>query len=388
MTTQAMTLNHSDKASRWMLWSIVAFLVSFIAWAYVAELDEVAVGEGKVTPSQKGQVVQSLEGGILSELLVREGDVVERDQVLASLDQSAMRSMVGENASKVHALSARATRVRAEMEDRDSLVFPDDVKGDENLVRREQELFDANRAAFQQNRDNLQTELALAEKELSIVLPLVKQGATNDIEIIKLRQKVAELTTKLAAMKSEYYVNLKKEYSEVMSELEPLVKIGEGRADQLRRTVIKSPARGIVKDVHVSTIGGVVPPGGELLEIIPLDDKLLIEARLSPCDIAFIHPEQEATVKITAYDSSIYGTLHAKVDRISPDAFEDQRQPGVFYYRAYVVTDNAYLETHDGIRHPIIPGMVATTEIRTGRKTVLEYLLKPINKAGEALRER
>jgi adhesin transport system membrane fusion protein len=156
----------------------------------------------------------------------------------------------------------------------------------------------------------------------------------------------------------------------------------------LRRTVIRSPARGIVKDIRVSTVGGVVQPGGVLMEIVPLDDQLLIEARLSPRDIAFIHPGQEATVKITAFEPSIYGSLPAKVERISPDTIEDQVDRRVYYYRVYVLTQHAYLETRDGKRHPILPGMVATAEIRTGRRTVFEYLVKPLNRAAEALRER
>src|SRR5690606_20986613 len=171
---------------------------------------------------------------------------------------------------------------------------------------------------------------------------------------------------KIAATRSEYYVALKADYSKTMAELEPLLKISEGRADQLRRTTIVSPTRGIVKDIRVSTIGGVVSPGGILMEIVPLEDQLLIEAKISPRDIAFIHPQQDATVKITAYDSSIYGTLSAKVDRISPDTIEDQVDKRIYYYRIYVLTDRAYLETENGKQYAIMPGMVATVEIRTG----------------------
>jgi membrane fusion protein, adhesin transport system len=183
-------------------------------------------------------------------------------------------------------------------------------------------------------------------------------------------------------------VAAKEELSKVMTELEPLRKTWDGRVDKLKRTTMTAPMRGIVKDIATGTIGGVVQPGGVLLEIIPLEDRLLIEAQLSPRDVAFIRPGQEAVVKLTAYDPAIYGTLPAELERVSPDTIEDKSHRGQFSYRIYVRTKNAYLETRDGKRHPIIPGMIATTEIRTGRKTVMDYLIKPFNKAAEAMRER
>ncbi|MEI3854961.1 MULTISPECIES: HlyD family efflux transporter periplasmic adaptor subunit [unclassified Ensifer] len=373
--------------SRSLLWLIAAAIAIFIGWAGFAELDEVAIGEGKVTPASKGQIIQSLEGGILAELLVREGDIVETGQRLATLDPVQARSSMEETLVQIAALRARAARLEAEMSDRGEVAFPVELtEGD--VVDRERQLFVANRRAFTENVANLKTQLRLAEEELTITTPLLRSGATNEVEVLRLRQRAAEYSAKLSATQSEYYVALKADFAKTMAELEPLLKVREGRADQLRRTTITSPARGIVKDIRVSTIGGVVGSGGVLMEIVPLGDQLLIEARLSPRDIAFIHPGQEATVKITAYESSIYGTLPAKVERVSPDTIEDQVDKRIYYYRVYVLTDHAYLETKDGKRHPIMPGMVATTEIRTGRKTVLAYILKPLNRAGEALRER
>jgi adhesin transport system membrane fusion protein len=321
-------------------------------------------------------------------MFVRDGDIVEQGQELAVLDQSVVKSTVEEVASKINVLQARAARLRAEMEDKEDVAFPADTELDRTIKDRELELFHANRDAFHQNRNSLREQLELAQKELTIVTPLLKRGAANEIEVLKLQQKVAELDAKLKSLVSEYYVQLKKDYSDTMGELEPLLKVREGRADQLRRTVITSPTRGIVKEVAVSTIGGVVGPGGIVMQIIPLDDQLLIEAQLSPRDIAFIHPDQKATIKITAYDYAIYGTLQGRVERISPDTIEDEVERNKVYYRVYVVTDHSYLETKDGKRHPIIPGMVATAEIQTGSKTVLDYLLKPLERAKEALRER
>ncbi|WP_247309582.1 HlyD family efflux transporter periplasmic adaptor subunit [Ralstonia pseudosolanacearum] len=374
--------------ARAILWLICAAIAVFLVWAAFAGLDEVAIGEGKVTPASKGQVIQSLEGGIVSDLAVREGDVVEAGQKLATLDPVLARSSMEEALERISALQARAARLRAEMDELPEVIFPPELAREKAVTDRERQLFAANRRAFRENVANLREQLRLAEDELKIAMPLLRTGATNEVEILRLKQRAAEFATKLAATQSEYYVALKADYATTMADLGPLLKVREGRADQLRRTVITSPARGIVKDIRVSTIGGVVGAGGVLMEIVPLDDQLLIEARLSPRDIAFIHPGQEATVKITAFESSIYGSLPAKVERISPDTIEDQVDRRVYYYRVYALTQHAYLETKDGKRHPILPGMVATTEIRTGRRTVLDYLIKPLNRAAEALRER
>ncbi|MEG1767818.1 MAG: HlyD family efflux transporter periplasmic adaptor subunit [Comamonas sp.] len=373
---------------RALLWAIVAAIALFVLWAYLAPLDEVAVGEGRVTPASREQIVQSLEGGILAELDVRAGTDVEAGQKLATLDPVQARSSMEETLERIAALQARAARLHAQMNGLAKVVFPVELAGKPDISARERELFVADQRAFRENLANQRVQLQLAEEELRLALPLLKSGATNEVEILRLRQRVAEFSTRLAAMQSEYYVALKADYAKTMADLDPLLKVREGRADQLRRTVLHAPARGIVKDVRVSTIGGVVPPGGVLMEIVPLDDQLLIEARISPRDIAFIHPGQEATVKISAFDSSIYGALPATVAQISPDTIEDQVDRRIFYYRVQVLTRHAHLETRDGKRHPILPGMVATAEIRTGSRTVFEYLVKPLNRAAEALRER
>jgi membrane fusion protein, adhesin transport system len=370
------------------LWVTMLAVLSFTVWASVFEIDEVAVGQGKVTPSSKGQLVQSLEGGILSELMVREGDIVESGQTIATLDPALARSTVEEADARIKALTATATRLGAETSGATSITFPADVLAFTEIVRRERSLFDTRRSALAEKSAALEKQLALVTRELQITEPLQKSGAASEVEVLRLRQKSLELSAKIDQLQSDYAVSAREELSKVMTELEPLRKTWDGRVDKLKRTTMTAPVRGIVKDISTGTIGGVVPPGGVLMEIIPLEDRLLIEANLSPRDVAFIRPGQEAIVKLTAYDPAIYGTLPAELERVSPDTIEDKSHRGQFAYRIYVRTRNAYLETRDGKRHPIIPGMIATTEIRTGKKTVMDYLLKPLNKAGEALRER
>jgi len=380
--------NWRGSRARRIMWLIIGVVVVLFVWARFATLDEVAVGEGKVTPSSKSLKIQSPDGGILSELFVREDSIVAVDQKLATLDPVQARSSVGEARARIANLRAKGARIEAEMDNRPSITFPTDIQIDPDVIARENATFRTNRAAYQAAVTNLQTELGLAEQELKTVQPYLASGAANEIEVLRLRQKVADLNTRLSATKNQYYVALKDEYGKVAGELDPLVQVEAGRADKLNHTVIQSPAHGIVKDIANTTIGGVIAPGGLLMEIVPLEDQLLIEARIAPRDIAFIHDGQKANIKITAYDSGIYGTLPGTVERISPDTITDDVDRRIQYFRVYIRTERAYLETADGKQHPIMPGMVATAEIRTGQKTVYDYLIKPLNKAGEALRER
>jgi len=382
------TIYGVTQKARIILWLVIAIIAVFIIWAMFASLDEVAVGEGKVIPSQKGQLIQNLEGGILAVLAVKEGQTVDKGQVLAELDPKRARSNLEETSARIIGLKARAARLDAEISDATDIVFPTEIANVKDVTKREKNLFLTNRRAFEENVDNLNRQLKIAEDQVRIAKSLLGSGAASEFEILHLQQTMIELSSRVAATRSQYYVALRDDYAKTMNELEPLEKSQEGLSDQLNRTVIVAPTRGIVKDIRVTTIGGVVSPGGILMEIVPIEDQLLIEARLNPRDIAFIHPNQSANVKITAYDSGVYGSLPAVVEYISPDTIEDDVDKRVYYYRAYVLTDHNYLETKDGKRHPIRPGMVTTTEIKTGNKTVISYLLKPLNRASEALRER
>jgi membrane fusion protein, adhesin transport system len=376
-----------SRASR-TLWLSMFAIAVFVIWATVFEIDEVAVGQGKVTPSSRGQMVQSLEGGIVLEMNVREGDIVNAGQSLATLDPVLARSTVEETTARIRAMSATAARLEAEINAEHDITFPADVRGLQAILARERALFDSRRKSLNERLTGVMEMLELAKRELAITAPLQARGAASDVEVLRLRQKVLELQVKLDQYRSEFAIAAKEELSKIMLELEPLRKAWDGRADKLKRTNLTSPVRGVVKDIAIGTIGGVVQPGGVLMEIVPIEDQLLIEAHLSPRDIAFIRPGLPAVVKLSAYDPAIYGTLAATVDRVSPDTIEDKFNRGQFNYRIYVRTQDAFLKSRDGKPHPIIPGMIATTEIRSGSKTIMDYLLKPLNKAGEALRER
>lgn len=380
--------------ARIMLWIMIIAIAAFIIWANLFQLQEVAVGEGRVIPSMKGQIVQNLEGGIIETLSVKEGDTVKKGETLATLDMKISQAKFDESSSKLITLQARAARIEAEINNANTIDFPANIVKFPDVIRREDNLFTVNRRAYKENIANIENQLKLAKDQIKLAEPLMQSGAASKAELLRLQQIVAELTTSLGANQNQYLVALRDDYTKTMGELEPLAKNLEGLKDQLSRRVIIAPTEGIVKNINVSTIGGVIAPGGILMEIVPQNDELLIEAKITPRDIAFIHNGQNANVKISAYDSGIYGSMTGKVVYISPDTIEDDTDKRVRYYRVHVHTDKNYIEVKNkqdpkkDHKYYIFPGMVATAEISTGKKTILAYLLKPLNRAGEALRER
>ena len=370
-----------------IVWIVSAALLLLLAWAWRFELDEVSTGTGKVVPSSKEQMVQSLEGGILVDLKVAEGDIVEEGQVLAQLDRTKTESTVQESASRMRAALAMSARLTAEVGGT-PLAFPPEVQADTDLVRTETALYRSRREQLSSSLAGVTQALALMRSELALTEPLVSRGAASDVEVLRLKRQINEAESKAADIRSQYYVKAREELARANAEIEAQRSVTRGRSDSLTRLTFASPVRGIVKDIAVTTVGGVLPPGGKLMEIVPLDEKLLVEARISPRDVAFIHPGQEATVKVTAYDYAIFGGLPGKVTTISPDTIQDDVRRDVYYYRVYIRTDADHLTNRSGKSFPIVPGMIASVDIHTGSKSVLDYLVKPLNKAREALRER
>ncbi|NIE71208.1 secretion protein HlyD [Pantoea sp. ICBG 1758] len=377
---------HYSGAVRLIVISAALMLVALI-WAWFGVLDEVSTGTGKVIPSSREQVLQSLEGGILTELYVHEGDQVQAGEVVARLDPTRSQSSVGESAARYRAALAAASRLRAEVNDT-RLTFPDELRGWPDLIAAETRLYNTKRAQLNDATKQFNASLALANRELAITQRLAKSGAASNVEVLRLQREKSDLELKLTDMRSQYYVQAREELAKASAEADSLAEVIKGREDTVTRLTIRAPMRGIVKNIKVSTVGGVVPPNGELMNIVPLNDRLLVEARLSPRDIAFIHPGQRAVVKISAYDYAIYGGLNGVVESISPDTIQDEVKPEIYYYRVFIRTDNDYVQNKAGRRFSITPGMVSTVDIKTGEKTVMDYLVKPFNKAEEAMRER
>lgn len=370
-----------------VVWTFFLLILAFFTWSYFAKLDEVSSGNGKVIPTSRAQVIQSLEGGILADLNVTEGDIVEQGQILAQLDPTKVRSNVEESEARYRAALAKVARLTAEVNNT-VLIFPDQLESFDDLRAKERKLYITRKQGLEDSLNGLQKSLELVDKELSITKSLVSSGAASNIEVLRLGRQKSDLQLKIQEMRSEYMVRAREELASFSAEAAALSSVVEGRSDSLTRLTHRSPVRGIVKDIEVTTIGGVIPPNGRLMVIVPLDDKLLIEARISPRDIAFIHPGQKAMVKISAYDYSVYGGLEGRVKTISPDTIQDEVRPGEYYYRVFILTESDSLVNKEGKKFPIVPGMIATVDVKTGSKTVLEYLLKPINKASEAMRER
>ncbi|WP_312458084.1 HlyD family efflux transporter periplasmic adaptor subunit [Pseudescherichia sp.] len=370
-----------------VIWLALAGLLIFVAWAWWAILDEVTVGTGKITPSSHAQVIESLDGGIVSAMLVREGDIVERGQMLARLDPTRFQSNYGESAARVRALRASSERLRSELTG-EPLRFSEESMREPDLVARERQLYESRRRNLNETVANLQKTYQLVMSELRMTQPLVAKGAASEVEVIRLQRQATELQGKIDEARNQFAVRAREEQVKTNADLDAQIQAMSGKADQVDRATLFSPVRGIVKDIQVTTVGGVLQPGGKLMEIVPLEDQLLVETRINPRDIAYIRPGLPATVKVTAYDSSIYGNLTGQVEVVSPDTLQDEVRRDQFYYRVYVRTKSAELQNKSGQRFPILPGMVANVEIKTGQKSVMDYLIKPLNKVNEALRER
>lgn len=384
----AATLGERQPVLRWGLYATGVVLFVLLVWAALATLEEVTTGSGKVIPTSREQVVQSLESGILAQLLVAEGDAVEVDQPLLRIDDVRQGASVREGQSKIDALLAAAARLRAESQGSVPAFDPQVQKRAPELIRNERDTFDARRKSLEASLAAQQQALRLASEELRITEPMAAGGYVSEVEVLRIKRNIAEAKGRLSELTGKYRADAAAELARVESELAAQRAGLTSREDSFRRTVLRAPKRGVVKNIRINTIGGVIQSGQDLLEIVPMDDNLLIETRIRPSDIAFLRPGMAAVVKITAYDSAIYGWLPARLVNISPDTLRDEVRREETYYRALVRTDSAALKTPDGKSLPIIPGMLAQVDIKTGQKSVLSYLFKPVLRAREALRER
>lgn len=366
--------------SRPLLWASFLVIALFIAWASWAEVNEVARGEAKVIPSSRQQTIQSLEGGILDEMMVSEGEIVEAGQLLAAIDETRFRSAYMESLSQAQALRATIGRLEAEVLDKSSIEFPEEVRDNEALTATERELFTARRKKRDSALNAVSKEISAAQRQLAVIRPLVKRRAVGEMEMLKLDREIAELKGRQAEIRNTYLQDAYAELADKKSELAALEETTVQRRDQMDRTRLLSPVHGVVNNIAITTRGGVIPPGEEIMQITPLEDTLVFETRIRPQDVAFIAPGMPATIRISAYDYAVYGTLEGKVERISSDTLEEETPRGEeSYYRVLVSSETAALE-HNGETLPIKPGMVATVDIETGERSVLSYLLRPFTR--------
>lgn len=374
-----------------VLYLIALILVVALVWAYFARVEEITLGEGRVIPASREQVIQSLEGGILESMNVHEGDVVERGQILLEIDPTRAGASYREGVSKVLAMKASIARLRAEAY-QEPLNFPDDVKAVPSIVSDETRAFNARRQTLSASVQALQRSLELAEREVGLSEPLSARGLMSEVEILRMKRQANEFRLQIAERQNKFRSDANADLTRLEGELAQARENVGAREDVMKRTTIRAPLKGTVKNIRVTTIGGVIQQGADIMEIVPLEDQLLVEAKIKPSDVAFVRPNLPAVVKISAYDYAIYGGLKGEVEHISPDTLKDdekarQGRADANYYRLLVRTDKASLSA-GGKDFPIIPGMTATVEIRTGEKTILSYLLKPVLKAREAFRER
>jgi adhesin transport system membrane fusion protein len=377
-----------SRASRLLLWSSVATIAGFLIWANWAEIDTITRASGQVIASSRNQVIQAPDGGVLERMLVKEGDTVKRGQVLFRFDQARASAGHQESLAKAAALRAALARLKAE-------VFGGEPKftglgGFSELRENQMALFKRRQAAISEEVAALETSLALVKKELDMNLPLLKNGDVSRAEVLKLQRQVADIQGQITNRRNKYFQDAQAELAKAQEDLESVEQILAQRREQLDYTEVHAPMDGVVRNVRLTTQGGVAKPGDEILQIVPLDDDLIVEAKVRPADIAFIKPGLPATVKLDAYDYSIYGSLQGTVSYISADTLNEETRSGeMLYYRVQIKTRDRNLSSRKNERIDIQPGMTATVEIKTGRQTVLRYLTKPITKTlDESLGER
>lgn len=411
-----------------ILYVITALIIVLFTWAYFTELDELTRGIGKVIPSRQVQVIQNLEGGIVKELRVKEGQFVKTGEVLVVIDDTGAGSSYQEGRAKLGELKARAVRLKAEAGIAGFVIDEEAKTNYPQLIMEEQRLYETNTARRNSEKEvfvqrfkqrqvelanarqrlkNLHTSKGMIQREIELMDPLFKKGLVSELEFIQLRQKeldnrkeidetvknieslehqVIEARNAIGEIEGRQKSEAQTELNKVIAEIEQISNSQVAIEDRVKRTMVRSPVDGTVKQLFINTVGGIAKPGMDIIEIVPNDDKLLVEAKIKPSDIAFVYPGQNAVVKLTAYDFAIYGGLEGKVIHVSADTITDEKDEE--YYLVRIETDTNYLGTEDN-KKDIMVGMTVQADIITGKKTIIQYIMKPILRAKyNALRER
>lgn len=422
-------LQKSPKKSKYILWLVALACGWLIFWASQAQIDERTIGTGKVIPSHELQVVQNLEGGIISEILAKEGDNVKKGQILLKISNTTSTSSFKEGKLKLSELKAKFLRLNAEANGEKSFKYDfTKIKNISKQIQYEKSLFESNKEQLNSSLNVVKEQIKqkkqelnelyakikqengtfnLMKDEVSLNKPLVKKGLVSEVEFLQLRRKlnqlqgdlqasrlsvprlksqIKEFASKISEIKLDYKNKAKEKLNDVVAQISRINAKNDALNDKVTRTLVRSPVNGTVQQLFVNTIGGVIQPGMDLVQIVPTEDTLLIQAKIKPSDIAFLRPQLNAMVKFSAYDFSIYGGLKGKLTQISADTITDKK--GISYYIVKIKTNKNYLRTKEKPL-PIMVGMTVTVDIITGKRTVLDYLLKPILKTKQnALRER
>lgn len=404
--------------ARLFLYTVALAVIALITWSYFAEIDEVTRGQGRVIPAQQLQQVQSFDGGVVQEIKVREGQMVETGQVLMEIDPTRFVSDFRENQTQVQALRARAERLRALVTDTPFTPDEDLLREAPSMVAQEREAYDSRREELREQetvlrdrirqrqaelleaqlrRDTASRELNMASEELRLTRPLLQSGAVSEVEVLRLEREVSrnrgerdqnnaaidrleaaveESESQLRELGAERRSEWRDDLANTIGDIQSLTEAGTGLQDRVQLSEIRSPVNGVVQQLYINTRGGVVQPGQEVVDIVPSDEQLLVEARIAPQDIAFLRPGQPATVKLTAYDYAVYGGLEAELEHISADTITDEE--GNTFYQVRVRTQEGQVDTDE---IDVIPGMTAQVDIMTGKRTVMEFMLKPVRRA-------
>ncbi len=373
-----------------VLYVMVILTIVAIVWASTSRVDEVTQAEARVVPTSREQVVNSLEGGVLAELLVREGDTVEKGQPIIQLEPVRFESQYQEGLSRQLTLKAARARAKAEAFNL-PLSFPPEVAHDKQLVFNETQTYQARKRTLEESVAALRKSQGLIANEIQISEKLAAQGLFSMVELSRLRRQENDLNQQIAERMNRFRADANAELVKVDGELAQLAPNLNARLDTFKRTTLKAPVNGVVKNIRITTLGAAVPPSAPILDIVPADAKLLFEARLDPKDVSHVQPDLPVAIKLAAYDTSIYGELTGKVVMVSPDTFREDARPAENaqggYYRVMIESEIDRSNPRQK-NMQIIPGMTATTQIKTGDKTIMQYMLKPLSKAKEAFRER
>lgn len=381
---------HDPKVGRTriIIWGSLVGIIALVVWAYFAQIDQVTRATGTIIASARTQDIQAVEGGVLTEILVKEGEDVTKGQLIVTLEEERAQAAVANSGSKIAALKAKIARLEAEIFER-PLVFPEGIKNYSEYIENQTQLYNRRKQAIDQDVSSLQKMMVLAQQELSMNEPLLSYGDVSQADIIKLRRQVAEIQAQITNKRNKYFEEAQSEMTKAQEDLDTELEQLRDHSQVLEEKNLFAPTDGKVNNILVTTIGGVVKPGEIIMKILPTSSDLIVEAKIKPVDIAYVKEQQDATVKLDAYDYSIFGAMNGTVIYISPDTLMEQTPKGEEpYYRVQIkITGAEFSGRSDEI--VIKPGMTASVDIKAQQRSVLSYLTKPITKTfSEGLGER